>query len=160
MHLEKVENHVEYDKATEAKLEGKAHKFIIDEPFHWDRWAAPKDRHGAIHHNKAKTGDDNLDFVNDKLFPCLQKFKRTATGANTIEYKIGELFGEIKNKVASGYNLREMIDRIDALPFGSQKEKHELSHLYEAKIRNNGTIQAISSRVHVLRLSKIGGWTL
>jgi type I restriction enzyme M protein len=34
--------------------------------------------------------------------------------------------------------LREIIDQIDGLRFGSQTEKHELSHLYEAKIRNMG----------------------
>ncbi len=36
------------------------------------------------------------------------------------------------------YNLREIIDQIDALRFRSQTEKHELSHLYEAKIKNMG----------------------
>src|SRR6202041_3196142 len=56
----------------------------------------------------------------------------------TIEYKIGQIFGEIKNKISSGYNLREIIDHIDELRFRSQNEKHELSHLYEAKIRNMG----------------------
>jgi type I restriction enzyme M protein len=34
--------------------------------------------------------------------------------------------------------MREIIDHIDALRFRSQAEKHELSHLYEAKIRNMG----------------------
>jgi type I restriction enzyme M protein len=34
--------------------------------------------------------------------------------------------------------LREIIDHIDELRFRSQTEKHELSHLYEAKIRNMG----------------------
>ncbi len=43
-----------------------------------------------------------------------------------------------KNKIQSGYNLREIIDRIDELRFRSQTEKHELSHLYEAKIKNMG----------------------
>ena len=38
----------------------------------------------------------------------------------------------------SGYNLREIIDHIDELRFRSQSEKHELSHLYEAKIKNMG----------------------
>ncbi len=61
-----------------------------------------------------------------------------ASGPNTIEYKIGEIFGEIKNKISSSYNLREIIDHIDELEFRSQTEKHELSHLYEAKIRNMG----------------------
>jgi type I restriction enzyme M protein len=84
------------------------------------------------------TGDDLRDFVNLQLFPYLHGFKQKATGPNTIEYKIGEIFGEIKNKISSGYNLREIIDHIDALRFRSQTEKHELSHLYEAKIRNMG----------------------
>src|ERR1019366_7494580 len=43
-----------------------------------------------------------------------------------------------KNKIQSGYNLREIIDHIDELRFRSQTEKHELSHLYEAKIKNMG----------------------
>ena len=65
-------------------------------------------------------------------------FKTKATGPNTIEYKIGEIFGEIRNKIQSGYNLREVVEVIDTLRFRSQKEKHELSHLYEAKIKNMG----------------------
>ncbi|KQP49990.1 N-6 DNA methylase [Pseudorhodoferax sp. Leaf274] len=32
----------------------------------------------------------------------------------------------------------ELEDLVDALRFGSQTEKHELSHLYEAKIKNMG----------------------
>jgi N-6 DNA methylase len=76
--------------------------------------------------------------VDDELFPYLQGFTQRASGAATIEYKIGEIFGEIKNKVRSGYNLREIIDHIDELRFRSQTEKHELSHLYEAKIKNMG----------------------
>jgi type I restriction enzyme M protein len=84
------------------------------------------------------TGDDLRDFVNAKLFPYLHGFKQKATGSNTLEYKVGEIFGEIKNKIHSGYNLREIIDQIDGLRFRSQTEKHELSHLYEAKIRNMG----------------------
>jgi len=78
------------------------------------------------------------DFVDRKLFPYLHCFKQKASGPNTIEYKIGEIFGEIKNKIHSGYNLREIIDHIDELRFRSQTEKHELSHLYEAKIKNMG----------------------
>ena len=102
-------------------------------------WAAPpKTPLGIIDHNRALTGDDLRDFVNGKLFPYLHGFKQKATGPNTIEYKIGEIFGEIKNKISSGYNLREIIDHIDELRFRSQNEKHELSHLYEAKIKNMG----------------------
>jgi type I restriction enzyme M protein len=129
---------LEQDKADEAGLEGKKYTFILDKPYRWDEWAAPKAKDGQIDHNKAKVGDDLRDFVSGKLFPYLHGFKQRASGPNTVEYKIGEIFGEIKNKIQSGYNLREIIDHIDELRFRSQTEKHELSHLYEAKIRNMG----------------------
>jgi type I restriction enzyme M protein len=129
---------LEQDRATEAALEKKKYDFILDKPYRWEEWAAPKGKDGQVDHNKAKTGDDLRDFVSGKLFPYLHGFKQRASGANTIEYKIGEIFGEIKNKINSGYNLREIIDSIDELKFRSQTEKHELSHLYEAKIRNMG----------------------
>jgi type I restriction enzyme M protein len=130
---------MEQDKATEAELQGKKYAYILDPAYRWEAWAAPKGKDGRLDHNAAMTGDDLRDFVNQKLFPYLHNFKQKATGPNTIEYKkIGEIFGEIKNKIQSGYNLREIIDHIDELRFRSQVEKHELSHLYEAKIKNMG----------------------
>jgi len=129
---------LEQDKADEARLEGKRYSFILDKPYRWESWAAPRGKDGQLDHNVALTGSDLTDFVNLKLFPYLHSFKQKASGPNTIEYKIGEIFGEIKNKIQSGYNLREIIDHIDELRFRSQKEKHELSHLYEAKIKNMG----------------------
>jgi type I restriction enzyme M protein len=129
---------LEQDKATVAQLDGKKYTHILDKPYQWETWAAPKNKDGKLDHNRALTGDDLRDFVNAKLFPYLQKFKQKATGPNTLEYKIGEIFGEIKNKIQSGYNLREILDHIDELKFRSQTQKHELSHLYEAKIRNMG----------------------
>ncbi|MHB8121969.1 MAG: class I SAM-dependent DNA methyltransferase [Desulfuromonadaceae bacterium] len=129
---------LEQDKSMEAELDGKQYTFILDEPYRWESWAAPKTADGKLDHNKALTGDDLRDFVDRKLFPYLHGFKQKANGPNTIEYKIGEIFGEIKNKIHSGYNLREIIDHIDELRFRSQTEKHELSHLYEVKIKNMG----------------------
>ncbi len=129
---------LEQDRAMEAQLDGKKYSFILEKPYRWESWAAPKGKDGAIDHNTALGGDDLRDFVNLKLFPYLHGFKQRATGPDTIEYKIGEIFGEIKNRIQSGYNLREIIDHIDELRFRSQAEKHELSHLYEAKIKNMG----------------------
>ena len=129
---------LETDKATVAALEGRRHDFILDARFRWDTWAAPKTVDGKLDYNAAMTGDDLIEFVNQRLFPYLAGFKQRANGPHTIEYKIGQVFGEIKNKVQSGYNLRDVIDLMDCLRFGSQTEKHELSHLYEAKIRNMG----------------------
>src|SRR3984893_15181181 len=129
---------LEQDKADEAALDRKKYSYILDKPYRWETWAAPKGKDGELDHNVAMTGDDLCDFVNQKLFPYLHGFTQKASGPNTIEYKIVQIFAEIKNKISSGYNLREIIDHIDDLRFRSQTEKHELSHLYEAKIKNMG----------------------
>ena len=129
---------IEQDKAAEAALDGKRYRHILKPDYRWDNWAAPKTSDGKIDHNAALTGDDLKDFVDNRLFPYLHSFKRDASGPDTLEYKIGEIFGEIKNKLQSGYNLREVLEIVDGLQFRSQTQKHELSHLYEAKIHNMG----------------------
>ncbi|HBZ35890.1 MAG TPA: type I restriction endonuclease subunit M, partial [Rikenellaceae bacterium] len=126
------------DKKTAAELTGRNFNPIIGLDYRWDKWAAPKNGNGKIDHQVAMTGDDLADFVNGKLFPYLRKFKTDASGADTIEYKIGEIFNELKNKIQSGYNLREVINLIDELRFRTHSEKHEMSHLYEARIQKMG----------------------
>ncbi len=128
---------LEKDKETAAELTGETYSNILEPEFQWNVWAAPKLETGKIDHN-AMTGDDLTDFVNVKLFPYLKKFKLNAINADTIEYKIGEIFSELKNRIQSGYNLRDVIDHIDELRFRTHKEKHEMSHLYESKIKNMG----------------------
>lgn len=129
---------LENDKKTAAELTGKSYTNIIAPEFQWTVWAMPKNGDGKLDHHKALTGDDLKDFVDHKLFPYLKKFKTEAVSADTIEYKIGEIFSELKNRLQSGYNLREVITRIDELRFRTHAEKHEMSHLYESKIQNMG----------------------
>ena len=140
---------LERDKETAAELTGKTYTPIIEKEFQWNVWAAPKLRRAQlskdgttserveVDHN-ALTSDDLTDFVNGKLFPYLKKFKTSAESSDTIEYKIGEIFSELKNRIQNGYNLRGVINLIDELRFRTHKEKHEMSHLYESKIQNMG----------------------
>lgn len=129
---------LEKDKAVAAKLRGEEYTPIIAPEYQWSNWAMPLDANGKLDYNKALTGDDLNEFVNLKLFPYLKNFKTIAQSSDTIEYKIGEIFSELKNKIASGYGLREIIELIGKLRFRTHAEKHEMSHLYEAKIKNMG----------------------
>ncbi len=129
---------LEKEKADEAALEGKTYQHILDEEYRWQNWAMPLGDDGKLDHHIALTGPNLVDFVDGKLFPYLAKFKQNANHAQTIEYKIGEIFSELKNKIQSGYNLREVIELADELSFRTSKDKHELSHLYETKIKNMG----------------------
>src|SRR5690606_37611981 len=107
---------LEKDRATAAELTGKTYTPIIAPEYQWAKWAAPKSKDGKLDHHKALIGDDLTDFVNrvdDKkpgLFQYLKIFKLSAQRADTIEYKIGEIFSELKNRLQSGYNLREVIN--------------------------------------------------
>jgi type I restriction enzyme M protein len=131
-------DNLENEKADTAALEGKSYSYLLEEQYRWSSWAVPKKPDGSIDHNQARAGDDLIQFVNYELFPYLAQFKLDADNARTIEYKIGEIFSEIKNKIDSGYNLREILEYADALVFNSLEHKDELSTLYEAKIANMG----------------------
>jgi type I restriction enzyme M protein len=129
---------LEQANEQKAELQGKKYEYIISKAYRWSAWAAPKKRDGSFDHDKALTGDDLIKYVDEKLFPYLKGFRTRAEGPNTIEYKIGEIFSEIENKFRSGYSLRDALELVDGLSFQTQEQKHELSHLYEAKIRNMG----------------------
>ncbi|MCP5382033.1 MAG: N-6 DNA methylase [Kordiimonadaceae bacterium] len=129
---------LEGERAMEAELVGKTYTRIIDIEHSWGVWAAPKKADGSVDHDNALVGDDLIQYVDGELFPYLKGFKERTTDPDTIEYKIGEIFGEIKNRFQSGYSLRDVVEEMDHLSFNNQSEKHELSHLYEAKIKNMG----------------------
>lgn len=130
---------LEKEKSDEAQLKGESYNYILDEEYRWESWAYPLNEEGELDHNAVLTGDDLIDFVNEKLFPYLKKFRQDhIDNPQTIEYKIGEIFSELKNKMHSGYVLRDVIDEVNNLPFLSAEDKHELSHLYETKIKNMG----------------------
>ena len=129
---------MEHSKSMESMLKGEAYQAIIADKFRWSNWATPKTADGKPDHNNALSGDDLIDFVNLELFPYLKKFKSDDTSPFTIQYKIGEIFSELRNRIISGYNLREILWMVDELHFQTSKEKHELSHLYESRINRMG----------------------
>jgi type I restriction enzyme M protein len=129
---------LERTNEQKAQLSGKKYQPIIDKAHRWSVWAAPKEKDGSLDHDKGERGDDLIKYVDEKLFPYLKGFRTRAEGANTIEYKIGEIFSEIENKFRSGYSLRDALELIDQLSFHSQEQRHELSALYEDKLRRMG----------------------
>ena len=129
---------LETEREMNAMMAGKDYKRIITGFLRWSQWAAPKKADGSPDDVNCMTGPDLQQFVDMKLFPALRKFQETASSANTLEYKIGEIFAELRNKITSGYNLREVINLIDQLHFQSAEDKHEMTVLYESKIAKMG----------------------
>ncbi len=129
---------LESEREDEAELEGKQYKRIITGFNRWSQWAAPKTADGKIDVINAMTGNDLVEFVDNKLFPFLKSLKATAASTNSLEFKIGEIFDELHNKIKSGFNLREVINMIDELHFESADDKHEMTVLYENNIQRMG----------------------
>lgn len=129
---------LEHEREAEAQLAGKPYAPILRPEYRWSAWAAPKTAAGEFDHDNALSGDDLIAFVNGEVFPYLQSFKQTADDPDTIEYKIGAVFADVKQRISSGYVLRDVLELADQLRFNSQAEKHELGDLYETRIRNMG----------------------
>lgn len=128
---------MEHEWADEAALKGKPYEAILAKPYRWQDWASPKTRDGKLDPN-ARTGSDLIEFVNGKLIPHLKSFKDSSVQPNSLQYKIGEVFSEVANRFRSGYTLRDVLQIVDTLSFGSSEAKHELSDLYETRIKRMG----------------------
>ena len=128
----------ESEREDAAILNGEVYARILETEFSWKTWAAPKREDGSPDINAALTGDDLTVWVNERLFPYLSGFKKSAEAPDTIQYKIGEIFSEIDNSLKDGYELRNVIEQVDTLSFLSNENKHELSSLYEDKIKKMG----------------------
>ena len=128
---------LELTREQAAELEETSYERIISGEYQWNQWAMPLDAQNKYDSKRALVGDDLIDFVNQKLFPYLQSFTEKYD-PNTIEYKVGIIFTNIKNKISSGYNLRDVIERVDELKFQTAENRHEMTQIYEDRLRQMG----------------------
>ncbi len=87
------------DREASAQLNGERYKRILNNEYAWTTWAVPKTADGKLDYNTALTCENLKEFVDAKLFPYLKSFKVSAENADTLEYNIGEIFHELKNKL-------------------------------------------------------------
>src|SRR5690606_2072415 len=100
-------------KQMEAELKGQKYTPIIEAKFRWPVWACPKGADGKLAHHTALSGMDLVEFVHQQPCPYLGGVKPTATGPDTIEYKVSEISGETNDTVRSGYTPRDVPDPVD-----------------------------------------------
>tara|TARA_B100000902_G_scaffold397270_1_gene460514 strand:+ start:109 stop:1572 length:1464 start_codon:yes stop_codon:yes gene_type:complete len=124
--------------AERAELAGNIHSYILEEKFRWSNWALPRNASDEVDHDKKLLGDDLINFVNQELFPYLKSLRDISDDQLSMQYKVGEIFGDITNRIRDGYNLREIIEIVDGLRFRSSDEQHEMSEIYEGHIQQMG----------------------
>ena len=128
---------LEQTREMSAMLMGENYSRIISDEFRWNVWAMPLGDDGKYDISKALTGDDLIEFVNNRLFPYLQGFKALYE-PDTIEFKVGVIFSEIKNKISSGYNLRDVVEKVAELKFQTAEDQHEMTQIYENRLKQMG----------------------
>ncbi len=133
---------LEIQREGEAKLATKRFKPAIEPPYRWRDWAAKSD---------GITGDELLAFINNeetalpqwpskgngKKGAGLFRYLRTLTSSNGDDRRevIATVFRGVQNRMASGYLLRDIINKIAGIHFNASDELHTLSALYEAMLR-------------------------
>jgi type I restriction enzyme M protein len=127
---------VEQNEEVESKLAGKKYRPAIEAPYRWRDWAARKD---------GITGDELIKFINNDEAVCpdgkkgsgLFAYLRSLQGRNGDGRRdvIANVFRGVINRMISGYLLRDVVNLVDSIHFGSAEEIHTLSHLYESMLR-------------------------
>ena len=103
-------------------------KSILPEELRWRNWAIDnKD-------GKALTGEELLSFVNEKLFPGIEKIdinENTPISKAIVKYT----FDDVNNYMKNGILLRQVINIIDEIKFTNSNEKHEFNEIYETMLK-------------------------
>ena len=110
------------DKEKEWESLDFDYKSPLQSRFQWKNWA--KNPEGM-------TGEELVDFVNNDLFPALQKLA-TSAGVSPRGKVIGSVFEDAYNYMKSGTLLRQVINTIERdLDFNSSDDRHVFNDIYE-----------------------------
>ena len=103
-------------------------KSILPEELRWRNWAVDKKDGNAL------TGEELLSFVNEKLFPGIEKLdinENTPINKAIVKYT----FDDVNNYMKNGILLRQVINIIDEIEFTNSNEKHEFNEIYETMLK-------------------------
>jgi type I restriction enzyme M protein len=110
----------------ELEFELEDYKTPIPEQYLWRNWAA--DSQGI-------TGDELLDFVNNKLMPEL-KGLTAPIDMNPRGFVVKEAFSDAFNYMKNGTLLRQVVNKLNEIDFHSSEERHLFGDIYEQILRD------------------------
>lgn len=91
--------------------------------YRWSEWAR-----GDL------TGEPLLRFVNDELLPHLQELRGSGRGGDPRDM-VAEIFANVRNRMLSGYLLRELVDQLDKVDFANADDVHTMALMYESMLK-------------------------
>ena len=110
----------------ELELTRDGYKSPIPEHLRWRSWAT--DPEGI-------TGEGLLEFVNGTLFRTLKNLPADPV-RNPRGYVVRSVFEDANNFMKSGHLLRQVINKLGAIDFNRQAERHQFNDLYEKILRD------------------------
>lgn len=108
------------DKDKEKEILNPKYKSPIPAELQWRNWA--EDDEGI-------TGDELINFVNNKLFPTLKNL--TVSADDRLSITIRQIFDGTNNYMKSGTTFRQAINKLNEIDFNSSKEHHVFNVIYE-----------------------------
>ena len=115
-----------FDDNEEVYAWDEAYQSPIPESLRWRNWAAD---------DEGITGDELLNFVNNRLFPTLKELS-FAPDSDPRGFIVQELFADSYNYMKSGTLMRQVINKINQIDFNNQKERHLFNDIYEKILRD------------------------
>ncbi|MDA3077574.1 type I restriction-modification system subunit M [Campylobacter sp. JMF_06 NA1] len=117
-----------------AEFEGEIYTSIIPDELSWDTWANQYDANGNVRKD-IKTGDELIDFVNNKLFPTLKNLY--ITNDMPLNKKIvKKAFEDRINFMKDGIQLRKLINAINSITLDENSDRALLSSTYETFLKD------------------------
>ena len=112
------------DKDIELELLNEDYVSPIPEHLQWRNWATD---------DEGMTGDELLEFINNKLFAELKTLPSAATNKRALLVK--EVFEGNNNYMKSGTLLRQVINKLNEIDFNSSEDKHLFGEIYETILK-------------------------
>ncbi|EWM52375.1 HsdM family class I SAM-dependent methyltransferase [Ruminococcus flavefaciens] len=118
-----------YDtKEEDWEFDDDSYESIIPEECRWRNWAVDDGKGTAI------TGDDLLDFVNNKLFLTLKGIEVSKT-TPINKAIVKTTFEDTNNYMKDGVLLRQIVNVIDELDLTNYEESHAFGEIYESILK-------------------------
>lgn len=119
-----------YDSREEVwEIEDDDYESIIPEGLKWRNWAH------ADKGEQVMTGDDLLDFVNNKLFKELKEIE-ISPDMPIRKQIVKAAFEDANNYMKNGVLLRQVINVVDEVDFNSPEDRHLFNDIYESILKD------------------------
>ena len=118
-----------YDtKEDDWEFDDDNYESIIPKEFRWRNWAADDGK------GTAKTGDELLDFINNKLFPALKSIEVSKT-TPINKAIVKTTFEDTNNYMKDGVLLRQVVNVINELHLDDYNESNAFGEIYESILK-------------------------